>query len=317
MLGFTFIIPVYNAEKTLERCLDSIRMQTISNFEVILVDDGSSDESLNICKQYRCLDHRYQVIHKKNGGPSSARNVGLDAAMGEWICFVDADDTIAENYLEEISKETLKGNADAIYMGYRKIGQIEEIYKPNVETDKKDAICVELSKKDLFGYTWIKCLKKEIIGNTRFDVTLDLFEDEVFTCQVMGNCEKISVINEALYNYYVLDGSLMGRTHNDYCLKCEKVYNAWKMMLRTNELKLEIMQNKANFFVKRCYYYAFERDIDIKGYFGNLKNTSFFRDHTYENVLDKYVEKNNFKKLFLEKLKYQMKNFAYSFIHRQ
>ena len=97
------IIPVYNAEKTLHRCIDSILAQTFSDFEVLLIDDGSKDKSGEICDEYARKDSRIKVCHKENGGVSSARNMGLDNAKGEWITFVDADDYIASDFLSAIN----------------------------------------------------------------------------------------------------------------------------------------------------------------------------------------------------------------------
>lgn len=316
MLDFTIIIPVYNAEKTLERCLRSIQAQTFSNYEVLLVDDGSNDGSLDICKKFQASDNRYRIICQENGGPSKARNAALEMVCGNWICFVDADDTISDRYLEKIYEEIVNSAADAIYIGYHKVSEKDEICIPCVTADTKEEICVELSAKDMFGYAWIKCFRKEKIGSIRFDTSLDLFEDELFACQVIKNCEKISTIDKALYNYYVSDDSLMGRTHQDYCQKCDKVYSAWKEMLQTEWLKSKVVHKKANSFVERCYYYGFERKVNLELFFTNLKNTVFFEEHTSKKVLDKYVEDGNFKKLYFAKLKYQVKNCIYSFVHR-
>lgn len=96
---YSIIIPVYNSEKCLKRCIDSILNQTFVNFELILIDDGSSDDSLNICKKYQSFDSRINVIHKDNGGVSSARNVGLDHSRGKYIVFVDSDDFVDQDML--------------------------------------------------------------------------------------------------------------------------------------------------------------------------------------------------------------------------
>ena len=96
------IIPVYNAGKTLHRCVDSILVQTFSDFEVLLIDDGCKDNSGNICDEYAKKDSRVKVVHKDNGGVSSARNVGLNKAKGEWITFIDADDYIASDFFSVI-----------------------------------------------------------------------------------------------------------------------------------------------------------------------------------------------------------------------
>lgn len=102
MPQISVIVPVYNAERYLHRCVDSILSQTFSNFELLLINDGSKDSSGAICDEYAAKDPRVRVFHKENGGVSSARNLGLDNACGEWIAFVDSDDWISENYLESM-----------------------------------------------------------------------------------------------------------------------------------------------------------------------------------------------------------------------
>lgn len=99
MCCISVIVPVYNSEKTLTRCVDSILLQTFSDFELLLVDDGSTDSSGKMCDDYALKDHRVHVFHKKNGGVSSARNLGLDHVNGKWVAFCDSDDYVNDNWL--------------------------------------------------------------------------------------------------------------------------------------------------------------------------------------------------------------------------
>ena len=205
MLDFSIIIPVYNSEKTIERCLNSILTQSFQNYEVILIDDGSSDESFNICKKYEWKDSRYRVIHQVNRGPSVARNVGLDMAKGEWVCFVDSDDYIEENYLQDILDAIHKYTADIVFMGYNKVceNKKDTVVVPDELCDTNLKQFISLSEKDMFGYTWIKSFRREVIGDIRFDAALNLFEDEVFTCQVIPYCTKVGVVTKPIYNYNI------------------------------------------------------------------------------------------------------------------
>ena len=320
MLDFSIIIPVYNAEKTLERCLNSINAQTFLNYEVILIDDGSSDNSLSICENYKRSNPKYQVVHQQNRGPSSARNAGLDIAKGKWICFVDSDDTIVSNYLQEIHNVTQSNDTDVVFVGYNKIYQNgkQEVFIPSNVCETKIKTINALSEKDMFGYTWIKCFKKDVINSIRFDVSLNLFEDEIFACQVISKCKAIGVVKKPIYNYYIGDGStLIGRTHEDYCLKCDKVYSAWETMLKDDSSKYTIMEKKANSYVLRSYYYAFERDVDIKKYFEYLRETIFFINHTKRNVLDDLVINGKYKKLYFARMEYRVKMFVSALIHRK
>ncbi len=310
MVDFSIIIPIYNAEKSLEKCLDSVNAQTFENYEVILIDDGSTDQSLSICKRYEMQNKRFRVHHQNNAGPSAARNAGLDIAEGNWICFVDSDDCIEANYLQEIWDAAQHYDADVVFIGHNKVNEngTKEVFLPGevLETNIKTALT--LSEHDMFGYTWIKAFRRDSIKEIRFDASLNLFEDEVFTCQVLSYCRRISVVNKPIYNYNIGDGSsLIGRTHQDYCLKCDKVYQAWKTMLGGCQEKANILAKKANSFVSRCYYYAFERQVNIQSYFSQLKDTAFFKEHTEKNKFDEAVWNGDYKKLRFEKMTYQTK----------
>ena len=116
------IIPVYNAESTLRRCVDSVLAQTFTDFECLLINDGSKDRSGEICDEYAAGDSRIRVFHKENGGVSSARNLGLDNATGEWIAFVDSDDWVGEKYLESFSEYL---DADLIISGFQSVNKNE------------------------------------------------------------------------------------------------------------------------------------------------------------------------------------------------
>lgn len=310
MMDFSIIIPVYNAEKTLKKCLNSVCKQSFSNYEVILIDDGSTDKSFSICKDYEIHNKKFRVHYQQNSGPSAARNAGLELATGKWICFVDSDDSIEPSFLQDIQDAAKSINADVVFIGHSKVNEngTKEDFLPGevLETNIKTALA--LSECDMFGYTWIKAFRRDSIKEIRFDSSLNLFEDEVFTCQVFPNCGRIGVVNKPIYNYNVGDGSsLIGRTHQDYCLKCDKVYQAWKVMLGGCQEEKHILTKKANGFVSRCYYYAFERQVNIQSFFAQLKDTTFFKEHTEKNRFDEAVWNNDYKKLRFEKMKYQTK----------
>ena len=142
------IVPVYNVEKYLQRCIESILTQTETDFELLLIDDGSKDKSGLICDEYAQKDERVNVIHKENGGVSSARNLGIEKANGEWICFIDADDYVRQDFLSNI-QQYLFGDVDIVHWGffYDNCGMIVE--KPivnNTNIINMEEVC----KKDLF-----------------------------------------------------------------------------------------------------------------------------------------------------------------------
>lgn len=202
------IVPVYNTEKYLRRCIDSILAQTYTDFELLLIDDGSTDASGVICDEYAKQDSRVRVFHKPNGGVSSARNLGLDNACGEWITFCDADDYVypewLQNYdIEGVSDEDLinqgaKSNADI----FRDTNLVSEL---SFSFDGSPSEFIEESTQNgLFGYLWIKCFRKDIIEERqiRFDIDVGFQEDELFITEYLKHATNIKSVNKIGYYYY-------------------------------------------------------------------------------------------------------------------
>ncbi len=208
MKTISYIVPVYNAEKYLKQCIDSILKQKSNDIELILVDDGSSDKSPIILDEYRDKDERVIVIHQKNGGVSSARNSGLLRATGKYIRFVDSDDKICETNEIEI---VYKSKADLIVAGAVVLDEAENVLREiksslNGEVniynilDKMDC---EL-KKTTLHYVWNHFYKREIIEreNLRFDSSLSLGEDFLFNVSYFEACGSIEYIHDNICCYY-------------------------------------------------------------------------------------------------------------------
>ncbi len=210
------IVPVYNVEPYLRRCLDSIVNQSYTNLEIILVDDGSLDNSPQICDDYAAKDKRIIVIHKKNGGLSDARNAGLDVCKGEYISFVDSDDWVDEKYVEKLFSLIIEENADIA------IGE-------NLKTDGKisakqeNVIVKAYSTRDalfhLFRKTHIafviscgKIYKRNLFKSIRFPVG-KFHEDEFTTYILFYNSKKILYTSQILYYYYQRVGSIVSTRH--------------------------------------------------------------------------------------------------------
>lgn len=221
------IVPVYNAEKWLRRCLDSILDQTVTNFELLLIDDGSDDGSGIICDEYAARDERVRVIHKPNGGASSARNVGIDNARGVWIAFADADDYTDSRWLENF-------NVDA-NSGYQLICQGLLLYRNIEEAQKKEfkeyGIIYDGNFKNgidrlllagMLGWLFIKCFKTELIRDrgVRFDERLKYREDEKFLLDYL-RCDDLMKSVDAKGYYYMLshEGKYKDNLYTeDFCL---------------------------------------------------------------------------------------------------
>ena len=184
------IVPVYNVEQYLRRCIDSILSQTFSDFELLLIDDGSKDKSGDICDEYAAKDARIRVFHKVNGGVSSARNLGLVKANGEFIFFVDSDDYLDNTHLENYSKDI--DNFDLIFQGYKLVDEttgkiLEKKTFHEIETlDFESSMNVMeqiFSIGNFFGPTWNKIFRASIISENeiKFKEDVNLREDEIFT----------------------------------------------------------------------------------------------------------------------------------------
>lgn len=201
------IVPVYKVEEYIGQCIESILSQTFNDFELILVDDGSPDSSGAICDQYAQKDSRIQVIHKENGGVSSARNTGIENASGQWIYFVDSDDWVETTTLKLLYEQTEKVSTDLVLHGLSN----DYIYKNQIAKNKYTIIAdsdykqiiEETDKWGLLKGPVCKLFKSSIInnGNIKFDTSLSYGEDTKFSFEYLALCNSISFIPRHLYHY--------------------------------------------------------------------------------------------------------------------
>lgn len=213
----TVIVPVYNVEKYLPRCVDSIINQTYKNLEIILVDDGSTDSSPAICDGYAKKDSRVNVIHKQNGGASSARNTALDIASGDYIGFVDSDDYINHDmYASLLNSIVASGSDMAICESEYVVNGVSDFTACNVGLD-----CDEISARDFMreiinvsptmSVLWNKLYKKSVWADVRFP-NYKVYEDEAIWLSVYKKITNISVIHKCLYTHFKTDGSIMNNS---------------------------------------------------------------------------------------------------------
>ena len=207
------IVPVYKAEKYLHRCVDSILAQTYTDFELLLIDDGSPDNCGAICDEYAAKDSRVRVFHKKNGGVSSARNLGLDNARGEYVTFCDSDDYVGEDWLVVYS-EAIKEILDFAIQGIFYINN-----KGDLETKKlvpckgcnlndKRNLIVQLMSQGVYGYPVTKLFRRQIIeeNHISFDINSTFREDEQFLSKYLEYVTSFNCIDRENY-YYILPTS--------------------------------------------------------------------------------------------------------------
>lgn len=196
------IVPVYNAEKYLHRCVDSILSQTFKEFEILLIDDGSKDKSGKICDEYAHKDCRVKVFHKENGGVSSARNFGLDKANGEYISFIDSDDWVVSSYLAELLF-LCNENVDLVECGYVYYGKEKLSFETEFNMMDSESYLIKLFQNRRFyeGFLWVKLFKASLIDTLRFEPKLAYNEDRVFITQYMLKCRRVAATQKCLYNY--------------------------------------------------------------------------------------------------------------------
>ena len=199
MEKISVIVPVYRAEKYIERCITSIVNQTYEELEILLIDDGSPDKCPQICEEWAKKDGRIEVIHKENEGVSSARNIGISKASGDYIVFVDSDDFLDSEFLYKMIKCLKKNNSDMAICNFYPNREI----KLEEKLTRNDVYNYLLDKKRFRGYTWNKLYKASIIKNNkiRFENNIYICEDLLFNCEYINYCLSASYVNERLYYY--------------------------------------------------------------------------------------------------------------------
>lgn len=258
----SIIVPVYNISMWLPRCMDSICQQTFSDYECILVDDGSCDDSGSLCDYYSCWDSRFIAIHTVNGGVSNARNIGIELASGQFIVFCDSDDRLHPDYLKELIDNQLSHHDDFVICGYNKVfrGTEKQVFVFS-DQSKESRLPLRdymlLFDKELIQTPYCKVFKAHIIidENIRFDTQLSLGEDIVFVLSYLtaSSPESISVINEALYDYYQNGGNALSvKYRSDLLDVYQKVYSAIYSHLLIWDSE---MRNMVLYYHQRFHHY--------------------------------------------------------------
>lgn len=217
----SLIIPIYNAEKYIESCVNSIISSGKNvDYEILLINDGSTDQSATLCNNLKEQHPQHiKVYHQPNGGASQARNFGIKEAKGEYICFVDADDTVSDDYLQLINQYAHE--ADITFWGFYRydVTTGKTVYlvpegiriSGNITDIEREILhLLKNSKANFFGFTWSKVFRRDIIinNNIRFNENLNIKEDEVFTLDYCQHIHSLQVVDKALYIYKILPTSI-------------------------------------------------------------------------------------------------------------
>jgi glycosyltransferase involved in cell wall biosynthesis len=210
------IIPVYNVEGYLEKCIDSVRRQTYGELQIILVDDGSTDGSGKLCDTAAKEDGRIEVVHKTNGGLSSARNAGLEKAKGRYICFPDSDDWLAPCFVESLYRIAKEKDADIAVCGFKRVKDENEAGLCGAESaemvteyDNYHAVKEVIEEKNIKSVVWNKLYASYLFENSRFSEGRT-HEDEFITYKLLWESKKVAETDRVLYYYRVRDNSITG-----------------------------------------------------------------------------------------------------------
>ncbi len=243
---FSIIVPVYNVEKYLRECVDSVLTQTFKDFELILVNDGSKDNSGNICDEYAAKDARVKVIHKENGGQSTARNAGVAAAQGQYAIFIDSDDIFCDHTFFETLHNKISERSDIVvfrYFKYYEDGKTNDcgIKLDNLPTgDKAEFLRTLVSRDAFFCSCWSKCTRMSILkdNNIEFDTRLSC-EDMDWYYNVVSKAKVFDVIDKP-YVYYrqrenSVTSSFKKKSITDYIYTIDKWSKEFQNMVDENE----------------------------------------------------------------------------------
>lgn len=300
------ILNVYNGEKYINKCLDSIIKQTYKDLEIVVVNDGSTDKTLNILKKYK--DKRIRVINQKNMGLSLSRNVGIENASGEYLYFVDVDDYLELDALEYLYNLIIKYKADMATCipidryDYDEIivNEEEKIEVLNSEEMLKRALLI----KHREGTTWNKLMKKSLFDNVRFENRI--INDVVTTYKLVLNCKKIVYSNQIKYNYYRHDESIISRKKTNYMIDlydaaCER-YEYIK------KIYPDMLENEATLILLIANMYI-TNDKELLGYLNGVGARKLFKKKFSFKLLKCDMRKNDRVKLLLFRISSRLLRF--------
>lgn len=289
----SIIVPVYKVEKYLDKCINSLVSQTYKNLEIILVDDGSPDNCPQICDEWAKKDNRVKVIHKENGGQGSARNSALDILSGNYICFVDSDDWVDENYIELLYSSMVEFNADISICGLKEI--FENTKKVKIHTVVSDTKFIDANNLFQNAYTnqntyclgpCNKLYKSFIFKDLRFP-KIRMYEDSAIYLNIFQKAQKIVLIPNAPYNYLIRKSSTM---HN------ELTPSRSESMFAQNDVRLKFLKDNnyidlIPYEVTRCLHNCYGQYISTKD--KDLKKTIKSKYLNYLSTYKNYISFKN------------------------
>lgn len=289
----SIIVPVYNTSKFLSKCLNSIKKQSYQNIEVLIINDGSTDNSGKICEEFVALDERFKLINKPNGGLSSARNTGINLAKGKYIGFVDSDDSINNEMYKVLYQNALTYNADisicSFYEEYPNgMTKRYEKEKPIEIFNNRTALKLILEDDKLHSFAWNKLFKIELFSDLRFPEGR-IFEDTAFTYLLFEKANKTVKCTEPLY-YYFINPLSLSRNFN--------IKKDIDNFLAFNERYKFILENKMDEIADRCAIKTAKLGLNAIDQSLQLSNLT---KQQHKEILDVISQVKNIKKSILLK----------------
>ena len=313
----SIVIPVYNSERYIKQCLDSIISQDFTNLDIIIVDDGSSDNSYKICEKYKNIDLRIRLYRQENKGVSAARNKGISEAVGEYIIFIDSDDYVDSKFVSRMVDNLLKESSDLVITNYKIFNTDTKEIEYN--SNRKSELLSSLSFFSNYwtnyhlGYVnapWNKIYKMDIISehNLTFPIDISMGEDGYFNVQYLHYCKTIYINNEYLYNFRIHSSQSTKKIFKNHFYMLNKIFDNLE-----NELsKYKLLENKVyadiHYFeyfneLKLSFYYLFkDKSINLSNKITTLK---YICKDNRVNTMIKRIKGKTFKdKLFLLFIKF-------------
>ena len=300
MTKISIIVPVYNVENYVSDCITSLLKQTYENTEIILVDDGSLDNSGKICDEYAKKDARIKVIHQKNAGVSAARNRGIEAATGDYIGFVDSDDYVSEEMYEYLLSVCLNNNVDIaqcdrvytekLYTEREKIENTsEKVYIINRQKALHELLCSQSVRSSL----WSKLYKKKLFDGVRLDPRLVAGEDGIANYQLISKTDKIAVSEKTCYYYYRRSGSCTTGSINEKIYKSIEIYRDYAESEKNKKLKkswkFNIALKAINYLRRAIVQNKFEHFNELRMCVTAAKST-LLHPYKYRVKKDKFIQ---------------------------
>jgi len=255
----SIIVPVYNVEAYLKNSIGTILRQSFRDFELLLIDDGSTDDSFNICEKYEAMDERVHVYHQINQGVSVARNYGLQQAKGDYVLFVDSDDYIHEQMLEQLYALAQTTEAEVVVCASKRTNSLQEDIVRNPEGEYRVFNRIAALQNLFYPDTvelgisiWNKLFRRKCLEGLSFDIKVGMNEDKYFVSQVFGRANKIVYTSKCLYFYYLRPDSVTNSSDAKRWLECVTVANRIYKDICSQYPQLELYARYQ--LVDACYY---------------------------------------------------------------